>query len=137
MKFEITEKPSEIEIVRHGEVVGTIKFNAFDVTKRQEFYALYSKLSSQNDKIFSNLTDNLGVPVALEQATKEAAKLYDELSASMDIIFGADSMALLTDDNKDPALLMQFLTFAAKEFKNATGLKIDKYTKPIDSDVML
>lgn len=136
MRFEIETKLSEVEIVRDGKVVGNIKFNAYDIKKRQAFYNLYNKLSSTQAEMLSGDFDDLGVPVALAQVTKQAEELYDNLASAMDEIFGAGSMALLTDDNNDPVVLLQFLAFAATEFKHATGIKIEKYLAP-ESDVMV
>lgn len=130
MQFNVDVKYSEIEVVCGGEVVGTIKFNAYDVEKRKLFYDLYAELSSAMDSFFSGETDKFGVPRAFSQEADSAAELFGRIADKFDGIFGAGSLALLTNDNKDPAVLMQFLVFAAGEFRRATGLKIEKYTKP-------
>lgn len=136
MIFEINTKYSECDVVRDGKVVGTIKFNAHDVEKRSAFYSLYSNIVATGDKILTAEIDKLGVPSALPQATEEAVNIFSLLESGIDEIFGKGTVNLLTDDNKDPAVLLQFLAFVANEFRIATGLKIDKYINQQESDVL-
>lgn len=137
MIFEINTKYSECDVVRDGKVVGTIKFNAYDVEKRSAFYSLYNSIVATGDKIFTNDIDKLGVPSALPQATEEAVNVFSVLENGIDKIFGADTVKLLTDNNKDPAVLLQFLAFVSNEFRIATGLKINKYINQQESDVLI
>lgn len=131
MQFIITEKPSECEIVRDDVVVGTVKFNAYDVEKRAKFFEAFAKLSTFPAEISAG--NHLQ---AFEKANKRAIELFNGLSADIDDIFGDGTTQLLTDGNKDPAVLMEFLAFAASEFRTASGLKIAKYVGDENSGVM-
>lgn len=131
MQFIITEKPSECEIVRDDVVVGTVKFNAYDVEKRAKFFDIFTKISDLPKEVLKG-----DIATIISESAKKAEMLFDGLSADIDDIFGDGTTALLTDGNKDPAVLMEFLAFAASEFRTASGLKIAKYVGDENSGVM-
>lgn len=136
MIFNATPKLSSCEIIRGGRIAGTVTFNAYDAEKRAAFFNLYNDIVSEPATAFCVNEDKNGVPGAYTESAEKAAAMFDALARGIDDIFGRGTTALLTDGNKDPAVLLEFLAFSAKEFRIASGLKIETYLKPAESGVM-
>lgn len=136
MVFEIKTKLSSCEIVRDGEIIGKITFNAHDAKCRAAFFDLYNKIVSAPLTAFSSALDANGVPMAYANAAKAAAKEFNALAKAIDVIFGAGTTSLLVGADNNPALLLEFLAFVSREFRIASGIKIDKYLSDGGSEVM-
>jgi len=137
LKINIDKGVTRIPIVRDGEDVGTISFNANSVEFADGFYTLLKNFDgrmSEFEKKAIKLdgvteVDEFGFPINTKEKLQLIKETCEYMREEIDKLFGKDTSNIVFGDSNTLDMFSQFFEGVIPYFEKSRSLKIAKYTK--------
>lgn len=137
LKINIDKGATRIPIVRDGEDVGVIAFNANSIEFADGFYNLLKNFDGRMAEFEKKATkldgvtkvDEFGFPINTKEKLQLIKETCEYMREEIDKLFGENTCDIVFGDSNTLDMFSQFFEGVIPYFEKSRSLKIAKYTK--------